>query len=58
LGWLFLIGGFVQIFHAFSTKGWSEFFLDLLMGVLGGWLGLFSLTGIVRKWRKFPRDPR
>jgi uncharacterized membrane protein HdeD (DUF308 family) len=51
LGWLFLIGGIVQIFHAFSTKGWSEFFLDLLMGVLfliaGGWLAFFPLTGII-----------
>lgn len=51
LGWLFLIGGIVQIFHAFSTKGWSEFFLDLLMGVLfliaGVWLAFFPLTGII-----------
>ncbi len=51
LGWLFLIGGMVQIVHAFSTRGWSEFFLDLLMGVLfligGGWLAFFPLTGII-----------
>lgn len=51
LGWLFLIGGFVQIFHAFSTRTWSEFLLDLLIGVLyvvaGGWLAFFPLTGIV-----------
>ena len=51
LGWLFLIGGIVQIVHAFSTKGWSEFFLDLLMGglflVAGGWLAFFPLTGII-----------
>jgi len=51
LGWLFLIGGIVQVIHAFSVKGWSEFFLDLLMGVLflvgGGWLAFFPLTGIV-----------
>jgi uncharacterized membrane protein HdeD (DUF308 family) len=26
LGWLFLIGGVVQIAHAFSTRQWSEFF--------------------------------
>ncbi|MCJ7599336.1 MAG: DUF308 domain-containing protein, partial [Methyloceanibacter sp.] len=41
LGWLFLVGGIVQIFHAFSTRGWSEFLLDLLIGVLyliaGAW---------------------
>jgi len=51
VGWLFLIGGIVQIVHAFSTKGWSEFFLNLLMGVLfliaGAWLAFFPLTGIV-----------
>ena len=51
LGWLFLIGGMVQIVHAFSTRGWSEFFLDLLMGVLfligGGWLAFFPLTEII-----------
>ncbi|XSG82868.1 MAG: HdeD family acid-resistance protein [Methyloligella sp. ZOD6] len=51
IGWLFLIGGVVQIIHAFSTKGWSEFFLNLLMGVLflvaGAWLAFFPLTGIV-----------
>lgn len=51
LGWLFLIGGVVQIAHAFSTRQWSEFFFDLLVGLLyliaGGWLALFPLTGIV-----------
>jgi len=51
LGWLFLIGGVVQIIHAFSTQRWSEFFLDLLIGVLyvlvGGWLAFFPLTGII-----------
>jgi uncharacterized membrane protein HdeD (DUF308 family) len=51
LGWLFLIGGIVQIIHAFSTQRWSEFFLDLLIGVLyvlaGAWLAFFPLTGIL-----------
>jgi uncharacterized membrane protein HdeD (DUF308 family) len=51
LGWLFLIGGILQIVHAFSTRAWSEFFLDLLIGVLyviaGGWLAFFPLTGII-----------
>jgi uncharacterized membrane protein HdeD (DUF308 family) len=50
LGWLFLVGGIVQIFHAFSTRGWSEFLLDLLIGVLylivGAWLAFFPLTAI------------
>jgi uncharacterized membrane protein HdeD (DUF308 family) len=51
LGWLFLIGGVVQIIHAFSTRQWSEFFLDLLIGVLyliaGSWLAFFPLAGIL-----------
>jgi uncharacterized membrane protein HdeD (DUF308 family) len=51
LGWLFLVGGILQIVHAFSTRGWSEFFLDLLIGLLylvaGGWLAFFPLTGII-----------
>ena len=51
LGWLFLIGGIVQIVHAFSTRRWSEFLLEVLVGVLyliaGGWLAFFPVTGIV-----------
>jgi len=51
IGWLFLIGGVLQIVHAFSTRAWSEFLLDLLIGVLylvvGGWLAFFPLTGII-----------
>lgn len=51
LGWLFLISGLVQIVHAFSTKKWSEFFLNVLVGALyvfaGGWLAFFPLTGIL-----------
>lgn len=51
LGWLFLIGGIAQLVHAFSTRGWSEFLLDLVIGVLyalvGLWLALFPLTGIL-----------
>jgi uncharacterized membrane protein HdeD (DUF308 family) len=51
LGWLFLIGGVFQIIHAFSTQRWSEFFFNLLIGVLyvlaGGWLAFFPLTGIL-----------
>lgn len=51
LGWVFLIGGVGQIVHAFSTRGWSEFLIDLLIGVLyifvGGWLAFFPLGGII-----------
>lgn len=51
LGWLFLIGGVVQIVHAFSTQKWSQFFLSLLIGAIyviaGGWLAFFPLAGII-----------
>lgn len=51
LGWLFLIGGVVQVVHAFYTQKWSEFFLDLLIGILyvvvGAWLAFFPFTGII-----------
>jgi uncharacterized membrane protein HdeD (DUF308 family) len=51
LGWLFLIGGVVQVVHAFSTQRWSAFFFDLLVGfiyvVAGAWLAFFPLTGII-----------
>jgi uncharacterized membrane protein HdeD (DUF308 family) len=51
LGWLFLIGGISQIIHAFSTKTWSQFLLNILIGLLyllaGGWLAFFPLTGII-----------
>jgi uncharacterized membrane protein HdeD (DUF308 family) len=51
LGWLFLIGGVAQVVHAFSPQRWSEFFLDLLVGLLylaaGVWLAFFPLTGII-----------
>jgi len=51
LGWLFLIGGIVQVVHAFSTQKWSQFLLTLLVGLLyvvvGGWLAFFPLAGII-----------
>jgi uncharacterized membrane protein HdeD (DUF308 family) len=51
IGWLFLIGGVVQIIHAFSTQKWSSFFFNLLVGALyvfaGGWLAFFPFTGII-----------
>ena len=50
-GWLLLIGGVVQIVHAFFTKTWGGFFLDLLIGILyavGGFLMVTNLlAGIV-----------
>lgn len=51
LGWLFLVGGIIQIVHAFSVREWSAFALDLLIGVLyvaaGAWLAFFPLTGLI-----------
>jgi uncharacterized membrane protein HdeD (DUF308 family) len=51
LGWLLLIGGVVQIMHAFSTQKWSAFLFDLIIGALyvivGGWLAFFALAGII-----------
>ncbi|MCF3933734.1 HdeD family acid-resistance protein [Acuticoccus sp. M5D2P5] len=51
IGWLFLVGGIVQVVHAFSTQKWSAFFLDLLVGVLyvlaGVWLAFFPLAGLI-----------
>lgn len=51
VGWLFLIGGIIQIIHAFSTQRWSGFFLNLLVGALylfaGAWLAFFPLAGII-----------
>ncbi len=50
LGWLFLIGGVVQVVHAFSTQKWGAFILNLLIGLLyvvaGGYLAFFPLSGI------------
>jgi uncharacterized membrane protein HdeD (DUF308 family) len=51
LGWLFLIGGVVEVIHAFSTQKWSAFFLNLLIGVLyvvvGAYLAFLPLSGIL-----------
>jgi uncharacterized membrane protein HdeD (DUF308 family) len=51
IGWLFLIGGVIQVIHAFSTQKWGAFFFNLLVGILyvfvGGWLAFFPLTGIL-----------
>lgn len=51
IGWLFLIAGISQIIFAFSTGRWSDFFLELLMGlvftIIGGWLAFFPLTGVL-----------
>lgn len=51
LGWVFLIGGVIQIIHAFSAKRWGGFLWSLLVGILyvvvGAWLAFFPLAGIL-----------
>ena len=51
IGWLFLIGGFAHVIHAFSTRTWGAFVLDVLEGALyvfaGVWLAFFPLAGIL-----------
>ena len=34
VGWLMIIGGVLEAAHAFTCKGWSGFFIDLLTGIL------------------------
>jgi len=41
LAWLLLFAGAAQLFHAFSHRDWSGFFVDLLLGVL------YTATGVV-----------
>jgi uncharacterized membrane protein HdeD (DUF308 family) len=44
LGWLLVIGGVVEIGHAFWKRKWSGFFLDLLAGILYGGIGFLVLA--------------
>ena len=43
VGWLFLIGGILEVGHAIVRKGWQGFWLDLISGILTGVAGLFIL---------------
>jgi uncharacterized membrane protein HdeD (DUF308 family) len=43
VGWLFLIGGALEVGHAVFRKGWRGFWLDLLSGALTLVAGLFIL---------------
>ena len=41
LGWLLIIGGIIQVFHAYwNERGWSGIFIDLLVGILSVVVGL------------------
>ena len=40
-GWLLIIGGVMEVIHAFWHKRWAGFFLDLLTGtlyIIAGWM--------------------
>ncbi len=51
IGWLLVIGGIVQIVHAFRVKDWGGFFWELLIGALeliaGAILLFYPLAGMV-----------
>lgn len=34
LGWLFVFAGFIQVGHAFYSRGWRGFLLPLILGIL------------------------
>jgi len=40
-GWLLIVGGAVEVAHAFACKAWKGFFVDLLTGVL------YAVTGFM-----------
>jgi uncharacterized membrane protein HdeD (DUF308 family) len=44
IGWLMIFGGVAEIVHAFSTKAWGGFFIDLLTGVLYTVAGFFMVA--------------
>ena len=43
-GWLLIIGGVMEVIHAFWHKRWAGFFLDLLTGVLYVVVGWMAVT--------------
>ena len=43
IGWMFLVGGVLEVAHAIFRKGWQGFWLDLLSGVLTTVAGVFIL---------------
>ena len=43
IGWIFLIGGLLEVVHAIARKGWQGFWLDLFSGLLTGIVGLLIL---------------
>ncbi|MFT0892145.1 HdeD family acid-resistance protein [Pseudochelatococcus sp. G4_1912] len=47
IGALILVGGVVQIVHAFQVKEWGNFFIWLLSGVFYGLAGIFAFMNPV-----------
>ena len=48
-GWLLIIGGVMEVIHAFWHKRWAGFFLDLLTGILyvvAGWMMVTNPAGV------------
>jgi uncharacterized membrane protein HdeD (DUF308 family) len=44
IGWLMILGGVLEAAHAFTTRAWSGFFVDLLSGVLYIVAGFFIVA--------------
>ncbi len=44
IGWLMIIGGVAQAFHAFTCKAWGGFFIDLLIGILNAVVGFMVVA--------------
>ncbi|HET6933537.1 MAG TPA: DUF308 domain-containing protein [Candidatus Angelobacter sp.] len=44
LGWLLVISGVIEAIHAFRVHRWGGFFLHLLAGALGIFVGLIVVT--------------
>jgi uncharacterized membrane protein HdeD (DUF308 family) len=43
VGWFFLIAGVAEVVHAIARKGWSGFWLDLIVGLVTAVAGVFIL---------------
>jgi len=44
LGWLLVLSGFVESIYAFRVRRWGGFFLHLIGGILGIFIGLLVVT--------------
>src|ERR1700731_4252935 len=44
LGWLLIVSGIVEMFHAFRVRRWGGLFLHLIGGILGVLIGLLVIT--------------